>query len=467
MNASLNDLPLGKRLVSKTGRLFATTVLSAALTVTACSSDDDDNPGSGNDAPSDDVPANNVPVDGDSLFSTSTIAEERFANVTERNTDPAVTADTVAAVIEGLNGFSIDLHSRIVGEHPDENTIGSGYSIALAVSLLRAAAAGEVDSALANVTGVDDVAEGDLHLAMNRIALDLDSRSNDGLLLRSANRLFTHPEQNFTESFMDTATGEYGAPATEIDFQAHADEAITLINDWVSAQTNDLIPELLTELNPDTIAVIVNAMLLDALWETEFHERRNRSFESLDGSSAMVESFGGTQTLATMQDENLTAVEIPYKGYDVAMLVVQPEDIGAFEASLTAERIATLQDSMVHSKVDITMPKWNTTTRFDPLELLATSGFPQNPVVLDDLLEDDPAGTPYPLQAVHEAVIEVDETGTRAAAATAIGIGAAAAPGEEEEPKIIEINRPFLYFLIDKPSGLLLFSGRTVSLSGQ
>ena len=62
--------------------------------------------------------------------------------------------------------------------------------------------------------------------------------------------------------------------------------------------------------------------------------------------------------------------------------------------------------------------------------------------------------------ARHKAVIEIDETGTEAAAATSIGMAGAAAPNPNQpKPFSFIANRPFLLALRDNQSGALLFVG--------
>jgi serpin B len=55
--------------------------------------------------------------------------------------------------------------------------------------------------------------------------------------------------------------------------------------------------------------------------------------------------------------------------------------------------------------------------------------------------------------------VDVDESGTEAAAATAvIGVGAAAPANHVT----LDVNRPFFFFIRDVKSGSVLFAGREV-----
>lgn len=57
-------------------------------------------------------------------------------------------------------------------------------------------------------------------------------------------------------------------------------------------------------------------------------------------------------------------------------------------------------------------------------------------------------------QVLHKAVIEVDETGTTAAAATTIGITPFSLP------RTFTVNRPFFFFIYHEDTYCLLFMGR-------
>jgi len=61
--------------------------------------------------------------------------------------------------------------------------------------------------------------------------------------------------------------------------------------------------------------------------------------------------------------------------------------------------------------------------------------------------------------AVHQAVVILDESGTEAAAATGFGGFTTSLPPERLK---VVIDRPFLFFIRDVNTGLVLFSGRVV-----
>ncbi len=59
---------------------------------------------------------------------------------------------------------------------------------------------------------------------------------------------------------------------------------------------------------------------------------------------------------------------------------------------------------------------------------------------------------------IQDAIIEVDETGTAAAAATAAGTAFGSAP--PSTAVIFNANHPFLFYIVDSKTGLILFMGK-------
>jgi serpin B len=63
-------------------------------------------------------------------------------------------------------------------------------------------------------------------------------------------------------------------------------------------------------------------------------------------------------------------------------------------------------------------------------------------------------------EVIHKAFIEVNESGTEAAAATAVIMVLKSAL--EEQPIRFIANHPFIYFIVDKTTGGIIFMGRFV-----
>ncbi len=118
--------------------------------------------------------------------------------------------------------------------------------------------------------------------------------------------------------------------------------------------------------------------------------------------------------------------------------------------------------------VDLFMPKFGINTRTQLAADLAKMGMPDafSPQRADFSQITD-ADRVYIGRVIHQANIDVDETGTEAAAATAVvgdttgGCG----PASPRTTKTLRLNHPFMFFLRDVKTGAILFMGRVLDPS--
>lgn len=388
-----------------------------------------------------------------SPFDNSNAVNERFGALTSRNIAPDIDEDSQTAVVRSINDFSLNVHRIVAASDPDNGSVESGYSAAVALSMAYAGTASTTQSALANMLGVDDIEESVLHSANNALGLALTSRSNEDLVLHTANRVFVRPGFELQNRYMDIVTGDYGAPVTEADFAGANEEVTQLVNAWVSQQTGGFIPKIVDSFSPQTVFALLNTIFLDAGWQDEYQAIGAQAFNAIDGSTVSVESFGGRSQLPLLRNDDLLAVEIPYGGGDIAMLILMPTSLADFESTLDAVSVNNVVNAMSNSDVRFTVPNWEDEAELDLVELLAPLGFPPNPWDFGRMVE---GGTSLEVFAIQKARIEVDENGTRAAAVTVVG-------GIESVPEFVTIDRPFVYMIRDRVTGLILFTGRVVS----
>lgn len=64
-------------------------------------------------------------------------------------------------------------------------------------------------------------------------------------------------------------------------------------------------------------------------------------------------------------------------------------------------------------------------------------------------------------EVVHKAFVEVNEEGTEAAAATGV-VDMVLRAVKPSEPKVFRADHPFLFFIRDTDTNIVLFAGRVV-----
>jgi serpin B len=158
------------------------------------------------------------------------------------------------------------------------------------------------------------------------------------------------------------------------------------------------------------------------------------------------------------------AVEIPYDGDELSMMIVLPEagKLGEVEGRLTSEEVEALASRLHTSQVHLRLPKLRyEADSFSLAKVLQQLGMRlpfTSAADFSGITRDEPLRI---LDVFHKAFLAVDESGTEAAAATAVIIGKVSAPEERHD---VFVDRPFVLFIRDGATGAILFLGRIVQL---
>jgi serine protease inhibitor len=366
-----------------------------------------------------------------------------------------------------INAFGFELYARIA--RGGDNVVISPASIAIALGMARVGARGATAAEMDRV--LHEVASEPHANWLNGLERQLGARSgtfNDAankpqdIRLQLANSQFAQSGFHLERTFLDALASRYGAGVRLVDYARDPASALRLINAWVSDQTEQRIPELLTPANvtSSTRLTLVNAVYLKAPWLIPFREPEDGSFRPLDGSSVTVPLMrtvtSGSETLRAARTLDWQAVELPYVGRELAMLVIVPRDYRAYTRRLDMRALAQIDAALRPRAVDVTIPKFKIETKADLGDILTKMG-----MRLAFGSDADFSGITgnRDLQigfVVHQANIDVDENGTEAAAATAVGFDSS---GGGSAPLVIRADTPFLFALRDVPTGALLFLG--------
>ncbi|WP_437515871.1 serpin family protein [Sorangium sp. So ce1099] len=381
--------------------------------------------------------------------------------------NPDVSAEDQASLSRNNASFALDLGRAL--HSSTTNVIYSPFSVSTALAMAYAGARTTTEQAMATAMRFE-LPQGRLHPAFNHVDLELQKRSKgssaiegSGFRLHTANAIWSQVGLEVEQPFLKVLGESYGTSMRLADFTAPK-EAEALINAWVSDQTKGNIPKLLKDdVNPETLVVLTNAIYFDAAWSTPFKEDATEpgTFRRGDGTSVTVPMMRGEQQTGYGAADGWEAVEIPYAGTPVSMFVVLPAEgtADAFEASLDGAALEEIIASTQYRSVDITMPKFSFGSSTSLSEALAGLGMEVAFVEDADFSGIVADGGIVIQEVIHQAVINVDEAGTEAAAATAVILGTTST-GSFPEPATIVLDRPFFFFISDVPTGAILFAGR-------
>lgn len=367
--------------------------------------------------------------------------------------DTSAVQDTAAA----LTGFGAKL---LQNEMQEENPLVSPLSVASALSMTANGAVGETKTQMERVLGADT---GSLNACFSVLQASLENDKQ----LKAANSIWMkdtdtlHVEDAFLQQNADVFdAGLYSAPFD--------DSTKTAINDWVSKQTDKMIPEILDELSEDAVMYLVSALAFDAKWERPFksYEVWEGTFTARGGQEQTGDFLHGAVG-QYLHDEHAEGFLKAYADGKYAFAVLLPDEATSIENyvnQLTGERLHAILASPIDESVEIALPKFKAEFSAELSENLKALG-------MTDAFDGEKAdftalgtsdeGNIYISRVLHKTFIQVDEEGTKAGAATAVE---AAAEGAALYPHSVILNRPFVYMIVDLETKLPIFLGALTAL---
>ncbi len=377
-----------------------------------------------------------------------------------------------AEAAAGINAFGFDLHRALAKS--GGNVVFSPTSIAIALGMARAGARGETAAQMDGV--LRDVASDEHANWLNSLEQALSARSGTfeddqgtthELTLDLTNAAFAQRDYAFEDAFLEALASRFGAGVNLVDFATDPQAARLLINAWASEQTRERIPEVLKpdDVSAATRLALVNAIYLKAPWYRPFpaHQTSTDPFTRPDGSVIDVPTMHSSEGASCATGEGWGAMDLPYLGHTLSMLVVVPDDLVAFEADLDADRLASIDRAFTDqvAVADVSLPKFDFETRKSLISILVKLGMPNafDPGAADfsGMTAEDRL---YIGMVIHQANISVDEKGTEAAAVTVVGMDSSG--GGPTDVCTVRADRPFLFAIRDRETGAILFMGRVV-----
>ncbi len=376
--------------------------------------------------------------------------------------------EDVNTVVVGNSGFALDLYAKLRDEpavkEAGGNLFFSPYSISTALAMTYAGARGETEKQMAKTLHFS-LPQERLHPAFGTLEKQLNAAGKKGNYeLSVANALWGQKGYGFLKPFLELTEKNYGAGLKEVDFVRQTEKVRKTINAWVEEKTKDKIKELIKPgvLGALTRLVLTNAIYFKGDWASKFEEKNTKpapfhiSKERSEEAAMMYQK----EEFKYAQKEKLQILELPYKGEELSMVVLLPEEVDGLaelESSLTPERLAEWTKRLHKREVMVYLPKFKMTSKFGMAEMLAAMGMPDAFSGAVDFSGMNGKRDLFISAVIHKAFVEVNEEGTEAAAATGVVMKLTAVPAP---PPVFRADHPFIFVIKDNNSGSILFMGR-------
>jgi serine protease inhibitor len=364
-------------------------------------------------------------------------------------------------LVESDNKFGLKLFGEIVKADPGVNVFISPLSVSMALGMTYNGAGGTTEEAMRDVLEYGDLTGEEINQSYRDI-IDLLSSLDLNVDFSIANSIWHREEVTFKEEFLDVNRTYFDAEVNAIDFSSP--EAAGTINDWVSDKTNGKIEEIVDDpIDAGLIMFLINAIYFNGAWTYEFDadETYDAMFTLADGSQGPCRMMAMTDTFSYQDAEYFQAVELPYGDGDFSMIILLPRTgmkVDELAGMMTPANWAQWARGFSLEHIVFEMPKFTLEYEISLKDVLTTLGMG---VAFDPFSADltglyEGFGNAFIDRVKHKTFVKVNEEGTEAAAVTSVGVGATSMP------KMMLVNRPFIFVIRDSYSNTILFLGKIV-----
>jgi serine protease inhibitor len=380
--------------------------------------------------------------------------DEPFVNEIE------VTEKT-ARLIEAENVFGLELFQHIfTSETENENIMISPLSVSLALAMTYNGARGETKTAMENTLKVYGLEPAEINTSYRDLIRALKSL-DPKVLMEIANAIYYSKDFQVENEFVSINRNYYDAQVSALDF-LNQQLALKTINDWVSVKTHGKIDKIISEIKPNHVMFLLNAIYFKGVWKSQFKESdtRKQPFNLENGSAVQADMMQLTDTVAYASNDLFSAIRLPYGKGNYNMYIFLPnqdKSITDMTGSLTSDNWRTWMRAFAPAqKVEIQLPRFKYKYEIKLNDVLTTMGMGVAFTGNADFKGINRNADLFIDYVKHKTFIEVNEEGTEAAAVTVVAIERLSYNPDKLQ---FIANRPFMYAITEEKTGAILFMG--------
>ena len=364
-------------------------------------------------------------------------------------------------MVTASNDFAFKLFSEV--QDGVKSQIVSPLSITFALGMLNNGAAGETQKQINDVLGFADTGADGINTFCHKMlqgAGTLDPLTK----VLIANTIYMNKPYELQTEFVRLAKTFYDAEPETRDF--HDGMTRDVINKWGSDHTEGMIEEVLKEdeFNADAVSYLLNAIYFKGIWAKKFDKALTQEEQflhaGLTNEVTYVQMMNQTTNFEYGETADCQVLRLPYGNGSFQMTVLLPKRrTNALPKVPSAEEWQQLDQQLTSQLVDVSLPRFETTTDIDLKSIMKKLGMP-------DAFDGEKAdfsrfcNVPVYIGLMKQmAKVKLDEEGTEAAAITVIGeYTTSVGPGPEYIA--FRADHPFLYVISEQQTGAILFIGQ-------
>ena len=398
---------------------------------------------------------------------TSTITAQMPENFSGKQRAPEEGKNFGDKELRGLSNASLNVFYNTIKEGEGENVLLSPASLAFALTVAENGASGDTLSQMEEYTNGGIPVE-DMNRLLNYTSYKLNNAED--VKWGVANSLWFNDNGTceLEDEFVRKANEFYDAEIFKKEFTPFI---VNDINSWVYKKTNKMIDNVINDFSSDAMLFIVNAIAFEGEWEEQYLNEavwEHRTFTNANGTETECVQLVSNENRYFELGEGIGFIK-PYKGGEYSFVGILPDEGVSTEEYIkglveNGEDFSEAVRNAEYGEVVVYLPEFESDyTNEEMKEIYKKMGmdlpFNKEKAEFKGIFTNDETSQVWIGKIIHKTHIEVDRQGTRAAAATVVEMDKCEACISPIDPVFINLDRPFVYAIVDNETGVPVFLG--------
>ena len=324
-----------------------------------------------------------------------------------------------------------------------ENFLISPICIELILSLITNGAEGETQKEILNFLNFNDKEEA------NKVSKDIiEIFKKNGDIIKIANAILIRDQPK--PKFRLTAEHEYEAKIEELkNYQQ--------VNKWAQNKTDGKITNIIDELSPDIIMVLLNALYFESFWAKKFNKYHSyeREFFNLDPKQKNIMTlmmFFRGELLNYYENDEIKAVKLDYETKDASthsVIILPKMDINTFIKNFNNEKYEEIIKGLDTEKIKVNLylPRFEMEFKIELSQILKDLGIKKGFTIEAELKKLSDKSPIHFMNVIQKNYINVNEDGTQAACVTELEVILECFRDRDPDAKDFLADKPFIFII--------------------
>ncbi|MFH1853303.1 MAG: serpin family protein [Candidatus Neomarinimicrobiota bacterium] len=364
------------------------------------------------------------------------------------------------ALVTSNQEFAFNLLAAVTASDATENIFISPLSVAMALGMTMNGASGQTYADMQAALEFAGLKETEINQTFESL-IELLQSIDPEVITEIANSIWIRDGFTVENDFIETNRDYFDAEVATADFTDPA--TVTTINDWIAANTNGKITDVLDQIPAEAVMYLINAIYYKAIWQYEFDQEYTRpeDFYVSANNSVTVDMMRLTADLQYYADDTVQIVDLPYGRGNYSMTVILPWasiDLDEYIQSFDSQRWNYYLSELEVKTGTVAVPRLRINYKLLMNEALDQLGMGIAFSGQADFSRINPFYDLFISRVIHQTFVQMDEEGTEAAAVTVVEVSLTSVGPVTDFT--MAVNRPYLFLIRERESGAILFTGK-------